>query len=269
MYKLNDIYVSECVEGMKNIPDNYVDVTVTSPPYDNLRDYKGYTLNLHEIGKELYRITKDGGIVAMVIQDQTKDFGKSLTSFKTIIDWCDNIGFKLFETVIYKKLGNEGGWWNKRFRVDHEYMPIFLKGSKPQFFDKEGLKLPSKHAGKTMTGGATRKRDGSTVASQSITINAMKCRGTIWDYSNGGDKNRVKRQHPATYPDKIPYDFIQCFCPQDGIVFDPMMGSGSTGVAAKILDRNYLGFDMSEEYVKIAKERIDNFETNLKEFIKK
>lgn len=263
IYDLNDIYVTECVEGMKLIPDNVVDITVTSPPYDNLRDYNGYTMNLHDIGVELFRITKDGGIVAMVIQDQTKNFGKSLTSFKTIIDWCDNIGFKLFETVIYKKNGAEGGWWNKRFRVDHEYIPIFIKGEKPQYFNKESLKIPSKHAGKTMTGGATRKKDGTTFDSQTFLINPLKCRGTIWDYANGGDKNRVKRQHPATYPDKIPYDLIQCFCPLDGLVFDPMVGSGSTCVAANILNRNYLGFDISEEYSNIAKERISNSETNL------
>ena len=262
-YELNDIYSTECVEGMKNIPNNSIDLTITSPPYDDLRDYKGYKIDLHEIGEQLFRITKEGGIVVMVIQDQTKNFGKSLTSFKTIIDWCDNVGFKLFETVIYKKNGSEGGWWNKRFRVDHEYMPIFLKSERPQYFNKESLKLPSKHAGKLMTGGATRKKDGNTVKSNKILINDLKCRGTIWDYSNGGDKNRIKRQHPATFPDKIPYDFIQCFCPPDGIVFDPMVGSGSSCVAASILNRKYLGFDVSEEYIDIAKNRIKNSETNL------
>jgi len=86
----------------------------------------------------------------MVIQDQTKNFGKSLTSFKTIVDWCDSFGFKLFETVIYRKYGAEGAWWNKRFRVDHEYVPIFLKGERPQYFNKEHLKIPSKHGGKTI-----------------------------------------------------------------------------------------------------------------------
>lgn len=265
IYELNDIYSTECVEGMKNISDNYIDITVFSPPYDNLRDYKGYTMNLHEIGKELFRITKEGGIVAMVIQDQTADFGKSLTSFKTIVDWCDNIGFKLFETVIYKKNGNEGGWWSKRFRVDHEYMPIFLKGKRPQYFNKEPLKIPSKHGGKTMTGGATRLKDGTTLKSTQMVINEMKCRGTIWDYSNGGDKNKIKRKHPATFPDRIPYDFIQAFCPEDGVVFDPMVGSGSSCVAASILNRNYLGFDISEEYVEISKKRIADKETNLKD----
>ena len=101
--KLNDIYCMDCIDGMKKLPNNSVDLIVTSPPYDQVRDYKGnLSFDLHATGKEIFRILKDGGIAVVVIQDQTKDFGKSLTSFKTAIDWCDNLGFKLFETFIYR-----------------------------------------------------------------------------------------------------------------------------------------------------------------------
>jgi len=193
----------------------------------------------------------------MVIQDQTIDFGKTLTSFKTIVDWCDNIGFKLFECIIYRKNGSEGAWWVNRFRVDHEYMPIFLKGAKPQYFDKEGLKIPSKHGGKVMTGSGSRRTDGTTNPRVTRPINPMKCRGTVWDYLMAGDKNPLKRKHPAPFPDQIPFDFIQCFCPPGGIVLDPFMGSGSTAVAAKKLRRNYIGFDISREYCDIAEKRVE------------
>lgn len=94
-YKINNIFCEDCVEGMKKIKSNSVDLVVTSPPYDGIRNYNGFSLDLHETGKEIYRILKEGGICAVVIQDQTKDFGKSLTSFRMIVDWCDNIGFKL------------------------------------------------------------------------------------------------------------------------------------------------------------------------------
>ena len=246
----------DCVEGMKHIPDNTIDMVVTSPPYDNLRTYNGFSFDLHKTGVEIFRILKDGGIAVMVIQDQTKNFGKSLTSFKTIIDWCDNIGFKLFETVIYRKHGAEGAWWTKRFRVDHEYMPIFLKGKRPQFFNKEPIKIPSKHGGKIMTGSGNRKTSGETTSTVRRAINLTKCPGTIWNYLMAGDKNKLKRKHPAVFPDKIPLDFIQVFCPEDGIVLDPFMGSGSTAVAAKNLNRKYIGFDISKEYVDIANDRI-------------
>jgi site-specific DNA-methyltransferase (adenine-specific) len=264
---LNTIQCMDCVEAMKQLPDNSIDLVVTSPPYDSMRDYKGFSYDLHAAGKEIYRILKDGGMAVMVIQDQTKNFGKSLTSFKTIVDWCDNIGFKLFETAIYRKYGAEGAWWNKRFRVDHEYMPIFLKGERPQYFNKEPLKIPSKHGGKTMTGGGTRLTNGVRLATRSITINPMKCRGTIWEYMTAGDGTRLKHQHPATFPDKLPIDFIQCFCPPKGIVLDPFIGSGTTALATIKLERNYIGIDISNVYCELSKKRLkEEGAVNLKLF---
>jgi site-specific DNA-methyltransferase (adenine-specific) len=252
----NTVQCIDCVEGMKKLPDNCIDLMVTSPPYDGIRVYNGFNFDLHSTGKEIYRILKDGGIAAMVIQDQTKNFGKSLTSFKTIVDWCDNIGFKLFECVIYRKYGPEGAWWKLRFRVDHEYMPIFLKGEKPRYFNKEPLKIPSKHAGKVMTGSGSRRTDGRTNSTVTRPINPTKCRGTVWDYLMAGDKDPIKRKHPAPFPDKIPLDFIQCFCPENGIVLDPFMGCGSTAVAARKLKRNFIGFEISKEYCGLTQARL-------------
>lgn len=256
-YTINNIFCEDCIEGMKKIADNSIDLVVTSPPYDNLRKYNGYQVDLHKTGQEIYRILKDGGICAVVIQDQTKDFGKSMTSFRMMVDWVDNIGFKLFENIIYHKNGTEGAWWKNRFRVDHEYIPIFLKGYKPQYFNKEPLKIPSKHGGKVMTGSGNRKTNGETTKTITRQINPMKCRGTVWDYMMAGDKNPLKRKHPAVFPDQIPYDLITCFCPENGIVLDPFMGSGSTAVSAIKLHRNYIGFDISQEYCDLAKERIE------------
>ncbi|MCL2743438.1 MAG: site-specific DNA-methyltransferase, partial [Planctomycetaceae bacterium] len=210
---LNTITCGDCTELLLQVPDKSVDLVITSPPYDAIRDYKGKPeFDLHATGQQLFRILKDGGIAAVVIQDQTKNFGKSLTSFRMALDWCDSIGFKLFECLIYRKLGAEGAWWNKRFRVDHEYMMVFLKGDRPRYFDKEPLKIPSKHGGKTMTGAGTRLTNGSRIDTRPITINAVKCPGTVWEYMTAGDGSRLKHNHPATYPDKLPYDFIQCFC---------------------------------------------------------
>ncbi len=253
---LNKIICGDATKELKKFPDNSIDLVVTSPPYDKIRKYNGFNLDLHSIGKEIFRVLKEGGIMAMVIQDQTKNFGKSLTSFRTIVDWVDNIGFKLFENVIYRKYGAEGAWWNKRFRVDHEYMPIFLKGERPQYFNKESLKIPSKHGGKTMTGGGTRLTNGDRIATRPITINPMKCRGTIWEYMTAGDGTRLKHKHPATFPDRLPFDFIQCFCPPKGIVLDPFIGSGTTALAAIQLEKNYIGIDISKEYCKLTKKRI-------------
>ncbi len=253
---LNKIICGDATEIMKGFPSNSVDIVVTSPPYDAVRDYKGFSLDLHTAGKEIHRVLKDGGVAVMVIQDQTKNFGKSLTSFRTIVDWSDSFGFKLFETVIYRKYGAEGAWWNKRFRVDHEYIPIFLKGERPQYFNKEHLKILSKHGGKTLTGGGTRLTNGIRIATRPIKINPMKCRGTIWEYLTAGDGSRLKHQHPATFPNQLPYDFINCFTPKNGVVLDPFVGSGTTTVAAKNLGYKYIGIDIAPEYCAITEKRM-------------
>lgn len=256
--QLNKVYCMDCVEGMKKLPNNCVDLVVTSPPYDELRDYDGeIQFDLHETGKEIYRILKDGGIAVLVIQDQTKNWGKTLTSFKTIIDWCDNIGFKLFECVIYRKHGVPGAWWKKRFRVDHEYMPIFLKGEKPRYFNKKPVKIPSKHGGKVMTGSGNRKTNGETTPTVTRRINNKKCPGTVWDYLMAGDKNPLKNEHPAVFPDDIPKDFIRVFSPPGGIILDPFSGSGSTLVMAKKNNRYFLGFDIIKKYCELAKKRLE------------
>jgi site-specific DNA-methyltransferase (adenine-specific) len=252
----NKILTGDCVELLSNFEDCSVDMVVTSPPYDDLRSYKGYTLDLSALGEQCYRVLKDGGMCAVIIQDQTKNFAKTLTSFRLVLDWCDNAGFRLFESCIYKKQGVEGAWWKKRFRVDHEYIFLFLKGARPLYFDKERLKIPSKHGGKTMTGAAIRLKDGSNLPSRKVKINKLKCRGTIWDYTTCGDGGRLKHKHPATFPNMLPYDLIECFCAPEGIVLDPLNGSGTTCVAAKSLGRKYIGIDISEEYCAIAEERI-------------
>jgi site-specific DNA-methyltransferase (adenine-specific) len=257
------IILGDAITTLSKIKNNTFDLTVFSPPYDNLRDYEGYTFDMHNLGKELYRVTKTGGIVVMVIQDQTIKGRKSLTSFRTILDWCDNIGFGLFECNIYQKQGKDGAWWTKRFRVDHEYMPIFIKGEKPNTFHKELIKIPCKHAGKTMKGGANRNKNGLTIDSVPMKINDKKCPGTIWSYENGGDKIKIKREHPATFPDKIPYDFINVFTNEGDYVLDPMCGSGSTLVTAHILNRRYLGIDISPKYCQLSKARISSLQTNM------
>ena len=251
------IICGDSVESIKTLKADSVDIVVTSPPYDQIRDYQGYSLNLLGTGREIYRVLKEGGIAVLVLQDQTKNFGKSLTTFKTAVDWCEQLNFKLFECVIYEKCGTEGAWWTKRFRVDHEYMLIFLKGARPQYFNKDPLKIPSKHAGKTMKGGGTRLTSGVRIDTRPITINKMKCRGTLWPYKTAGDGSRLKHKHPATFPNQLPYDFISCFCPEAGTVLDPFMGSGTTLVAACNLYRKSIGIDIAKEYCEIAHERIN------------
>jgi site-specific DNA-methyltransferase (adenine-specific) len=246
----------DCIHALKSVPPNSVDLTMFSPPYDKIRDYKeGWTFDYHTLGSELFRVTKDGGVGVVVIQDGTKNFAKSITSHRLVVDWVDT-GWKLFETCIYHRHGRPGAWWKKRFRVDHEYIFIFFKGERPKHFDKTHLMVPSKHAGSTFHG-TSRKTDGTFYKVEKTEVKPTKCRGTIWFYNTSNTEgSKTKLKHPATYPDKLAEDIVRCFSREGDIVLDPMVGSGTTCIAAAKYNRKYVGIDISEEYCDIAEERL-------------
>lgn len=254
----NKIVVGDCLRVLPWIEDETVDLTLFSPPYDGIRDYKGnWSLDFGKLGTDLLRVTKDGGLCVVVIGDGTKDFAKSMTSFRLAVDWVDRIGWRLFECCIYQRAGNPGAWWTQRFRVDHEYILMFLKGRKPRTFRKDHLMVPSLHAGKIYSG-TDRLTNGGFKTITPKAVNALKCRGTVWQYNTSNSEgNRLKLKHPATYPDRLAADVIRCFTQEGDLVLDPMCGSGTSCVMARRTGRRYLGIDVSAEYVAIAKERME------------
>ncbi|MCX7976670.1 MAG: site-specific DNA-methyltransferase [Bellilinea sp.] len=256
--RLNQIIQADCLKELAAFPAESVDLSLFSPPYDDIRDYKkNWRFDFETLGKELFRVTKEGGVAVVVIGDATRNFAKTLTSFRLAVNWVDQIGWKLFETVIYKRDGNPGAWWNTRFRVDHEYVFIFFKGQKPKTFHKEHLMVPSKHAGKIYTG-TDRLTNGGFKGIQPKAVNPLKCRGTVWQYATSNTEgNRLKLQHPATFPDKLAEDLILCFSNPGDIVLDPMCGSGTTCVMARKNYRNFIGIEISEEYCEIARKRLE------------
>ncbi|HMN40967.1 MAG TPA: site-specific DNA-methyltransferase [Phycisphaerales bacterium] len=254
---LNRVVEGDCLEVLKRMPDELVHLTVFSPPYDGIRDYKeDWSLDYQTLGAEVFRTSVDGAICAVVIGDGTKNFAKSLTTFRWAVDWCDRVGWKLFECCIYARHGNPGAWWSQRFRVDHEYILIFFKGKRPRVFNKVPLMIDSKHAGKVYSG-TDRLTSGGFKKIEPKAVNPKKCRGTLWNYATSNTEgNRTKLLHPATYPDKLAEDLISCFSKPSDIVLDPMVGSGTTCVAAAKAGRQYLGIEISPEYVAIAHQRI-------------
>ena len=253
--KPNSLVVSDNVEYLKTVEDNTIDMVLCSPPYDNLRDYSknGYTLDIMGLGREMYRTLKPGGIVAWVVQDACVKGCRTGSSFRTAIGFQD-IGFGLWETLIYQR---RGVWNHKtRFRIDHEYIFIFVKGNKPAYFNKEHMKVPCKHPGAVYTGTTNIQKDGSRTKAGVIVNSDKKCNGTVFNYNFGGDGSKLKSKHPAVFPNLLALDFVECFCPPGGLVCDPYSGSGTTAVAAQSSGRNYLGIDISEEYTEIARERL-------------
>ena len=196
----------------------------------------------------------------MVIQDQTNDFKKSLTSFRTIVNWCDNTDMNLFECCIYNRRATPGNWWTKRFSVDHEYIPIFLKGKKPRYFNKKHMMIRNKSHGKSKKS-SSRATDG-TLIPMTLVENDKMCCGTVMKYNTSARESKamkdwyIKKKHPASFPNKLARDFITCFCSGSGIVLDPMCGSGTTCVEAEKSNRRWIGIEISEEYCDIVIERL-------------
>jgi len=245
---MNSLYCIDNVEGMKQLPDKFVDLTVTSPPYDGLRTYNGYSFDFENVAKQLFRITKEGGIVVWVVGDQTKNGNETLTSFKQAI-YFQSIGFNV-ETMIYEKA--QACFGSNRFYLQaFEYMFVFTKG-KPKTVNflrdrknkRSGIESMSKQG---------LRPDGTKAGRHYKEMKEYGKRKNIWKYGVGGGKSG----HPAVFPEALAQDHILSWSNENDLVFDPFVGSGTTAIVAKRLNRNYLGFDVSSEYINIAKKRIN------------
>lgn len=232
---------------------NSVDVVITSPPYDNLRNYNGYHFDVEPIASSLYRIIKKGGVIVWVIGDKIHNGNKSLTSFKQALLF-QSIGFKVHDVMIYQKK-NTPFMRTNAYTNCFEYMFIFSKG-KPKTFNP--IKEPTARHGFEMlvhnkgADGINKKILGE--------LKKEKTRTNIWKYAvglGGSTKDKIAFQHPAIFPEQLVSDHIKSWSNEGDLIFDPMCGSGTTCKMAKLLNRNYIACDISEEYVKIAQERIN------------
>lgn len=248
--ELNKIYNVDCVEGMKQLPDNYIDLTVTSPPYDDLREYSGFSWDFKQTINELYRVTKEGGVVIWVIGDATIDGSETGSSFMQAL-YFKEVGFNLHDTMLYRKISYQPSTQN-RYEQEFEYMFAFSKG-KPKSFNP--IMLPCKYAGESSWGNVTHyKKDGTLVGKGKRVINDFKRHGNIFEYL----PNRAKetKGHPAPYPLQLAIDQIRSWSDKGDIILDPFMGSGTTGLASLKLGRSFIGFEISKDYCNIADRRL-------------
>ena len=254
---INQIICGNCAEIMKSWPDECIDLTVTSPPYDDLRDYEGYTFDFETIAKELYRITKPGGVVVWVVGDATIDGSETGTSFRQALYFKDVCGFKLHDTMIYAKNAVSFPDTNRYYQV-FEYMFVFSKG-RPKTVnlirDKRNLNF-----GRAISG-ADRKKDGTFKARRKgKVIQKLGVRFNIWEYLTGkyhSTRDEIAFQHPAMFPEQLAADHIISWSNPGDIVLDPMCGSGTTCKMALKLGRRFIGIDIAEGYCEIARKRVE------------
>lgn len=251
----NDIYRGNCIELMQQMTEGIVDLTVTSPPYDDLRDYQGYHFDIEGVAKGLFRVTKNGGIVVWVVGDKIKNGDRTLTSFKQAILF-QNIGFNVHDVMIYKKK-NTPFMRSNAYTNCYEFMFVFSKGHVNTF-----NRLTAKTVRQGFEGLPFNKGADGINRKVVKELKAEKTRVNIWEYAvglGGTTSDREAFKHTAVFPEKLAEDHILSWTNPGDLVFDPMCGSGTTCKMALLNKRNYLGFDISEEYVELSKKRIGKY----------
>jgi len=247
------IHCGECSEVLATFPDDCIDLTVTSPPYGTLREYNGYVFDFEPIARQLYRVTKPGGVVVWVVNDQTKNGSESLRSFKQVI-FFNELGFNVHDTMIYKKKHLSFPDKN-RYYQGFDYMFVISKGYPLVFNQIKDRK--NKTAGRLVEG-KDRNPDGSFRKNKrgglGRKIGEFGARFNVWEYSN----TVRSLEHPAPFPQALARDHIISWSNPGDIVLDPFVGSGTTSAEAKKLNRQYIGIDISAEYCELARRRIAN-----------
>ena len=263
-----ELYLGDCYDVLlNNIQDNLIDLTVTSPPYDNLRHYKSSIASWNfdkfkSIAEQLYRVTKDGGVVVWVVGDATINGSETGTSFRQAL-YFKEIGFNLYDTMIYQK--NSLPMNHRRYEQDFEYMFILSKG-KPNTFNP--IRVPCKYYGKdspregqyySTTDEIKRKMRSGKKRTQ---IKKDKIKGNIWYYVTGKNHSTmddIAFGHPAIFPEKLAEDHILSWSNENDIVLDPFMGSGTTGKMAVLNNRKFIGIESVKDYYDIAEKRIYDY----------
>ena len=252
--EVNKIYNENCLDTMARMPDGFIDLTVTSPPYDNLRAYTGeMTWNedvWKAIIKELHRVTKVGGVVVWVVGDSTQKGSETGTSFKQAL-FAMKCGFNMHDTMIYQK--STPPLTHNRYEQNFEYMFVWSKG-KPNTFN--GLREPREYTDNRKSKAFGRNKDNSVDFGYS-TQNETRLKRNVWKYFAGGGANdKIASKHPAIFPEQLAQDHILSWSNEGDLVYDPFMGSGTTAKMSILNKRNWIGSEISEEYCEIAEKRI-------------
>lgn len=248
----------DCLEKLKDIPDNSIDCTVTSPPYDNLRTYRGNNAVWketvwQEVFQQLFRITKIGGVVVWVVADATIGGSETGTSFRQAL-WGMDCGFKLHDTMIWNKNAFSAvGALSVRYAPVFEYMFVFAKGKLKTFNPIKDK--PNVTAGQKISG-TVRNADGTLKPKSTIgnIISSFGQRYNVWEIN--AQRQQGKNVHPAPFPYSLAQDHIISWSNPSDLILDPFMGSGSTGVACFLTNRNFIGIELDDKYFELASNRI-------------
>lgn len=259
--EINKIYNENCLETMAKMPNDFIDLVVTSPPYDDLRNYNGYTFEFEPIAKELYRVIKPGGVLVWIVGDKTHNGSESGTSYEQCLYFKKYCGFNIHDTMIYKK-NNFIPLNHDRYEQVFEFAFVFSKG-KPKTFNP--IKVKSLTGGQKKNWknlGATKELESTNKLKQKeqiTTTQEYRIKDNIWDYNvgqNQSTKDKIAFEHTAIFPEQLAADHIFSWSNKDDLIYDPFTGSGTTPKMAHLQKRNWIGSEISDKYVDIANKRI-------------
>ena len=250
---VNQIVVGECAKVMQQLPAGSVDLIVTSPPYDDLRDYNGYEFDYRAVGEGMLHVLKPGGVAVWIVGDRVRNGSRSLTSFEQGLAFRD-IGFRVHDVMIYRKK-NTPFMRKNAYTNCFELMFILSRGA-PKTFNP--LTCDTKRSGRetAMYGKGT---DGDGSKRRAMTLGKRKTRTNIWSYAvglGGTTRDKFAFQHPAMFPEALAQDHILSWSNPGDLVLDPMCGAGTTLKMAQANGRRWLGIEISDEYADIAKQRV-------------
>lgn len=252
--EIDKIYNEDCLATMRRMPNEFIDFIITSPPYDDIRDYNGFVFEFKEIVIELFRVLKKGGVIIWIVGDATINGSETGTSFKQALFFIES-GFKLHDTMIYYK-NNPMPQTGNRYHQHFEYMFAFSKES-PKVFNP--ITEPTKYRG--LANMKNRGQKGLLEYEKVERSNEKKV-GNVFFYSIGGGistSDRIAYKHPAIFPEKLVVDQVKTWTNPGDLVYDPFMGSGTTAKIAHLLERKWLGSEISKEYCEIAEERLKQY----------
>lgn len=260
----NYIACGNNVDLIKGLPDNSIDLVVTSPPYDDMRDYKGFSFDFEGLAKELVRVLKDGGVIVWIVADATIGGSETGTSFKQALHFID-LGLNLNDTMIWNKGAfTDVGSLVSRYAQVFEYMFILSKG-KPKAFnpikDRENIYAGQKVHGSIVQKDGTRRPK----STRGKIMGEYGIRFNVWRQDS--DRSPAVWEHPAMMPVKLARDHIISWSNEGDVVLDPFMGSGTTAIACIESNRKYIGFEISAEYCEMAKKRINQRKQELTLFL--
>ena len=243
---INEVINGDCSKVMAKFPKESIDLIVTSPPYDNLREYNGYSFDFESVADQLYRVTKKGGVVVWVVGDSSIDGSESGSSFKQAL-YFKEIGFNIHDTMIYQKhcMPTDP---RIRYFQRFEYMFVFSKGKPASYNPIADVK--SKERKYRI---ADRKGDKLRMGDRVKQTPEYSVRGNIWEYNS----RSMGQDHPAAFPEKLASDHISSWSNEGDVVLDPFAGSGTTLKMAKLTGRQYIGIEISEEYIQIINKRLE------------